>query len=133
MKIYSILLFLVFLNLVMGFTFTMIDTGEFLPEAQGILKNPITGGTSQHLDETIDAVEKFVNDPNLLTFLDGCFKFITNCGLIFFDIVSTPAMLISQVIPIPDALLKILTMGMTVITTFTLIQLLTGRWFSFVE
>ena len=72
-------------------------------------------------------------NPNVLTFLDGCWSFITDCGVLFFAVVSTPATLIAQIIYVPDALLQIITMGMTVITAFTLIQLLTGRWFSFVE
>lgn len=133
MKVYSILLFLVFLNLVMGFTFTMIDTGVFLPEAQGVLKNPATDNVTNELNRLTTSVQSFVDNPNVLTFLDGCWTFITTCGQLFFAVVSTPATLISQILPVPDALVQIVTMGMTVITVFTLVQLLTGRWFSFVE
>ena len=138
MKLYSILLFIVFLNLTMGFTFTMIDNGTFLPEAQGVIKMPSASKFMDDVNELYEHTNDLFTNFNIASLINGAWDFLKAAGSLFTSMVNTPSELIAQLflsagIVVPQALLLIVQMGMMIICAMTLIQLVTGRWFSFVE
>lgn len=147
MRLYSIFVYVLIFNLVLGFIATTIngvdgEEGIFLPDAKGV----VTLQTVESLNTAQDQLEQSLNKTmkdfqagdilGTMGSIGHSILDMINVGITFLgSLFMTLPTLICNVagIQIPDALMKILTIGMVILTVFTFIQLITGKWFSFVE
>lgn len=141
MRLYAILVYIVILNLVFGAVASMMPF--FLPEANGVLNLPSTTDFNEQLSSISNQSEllgsgRLTGTEWFGTMISLAFSVVSAGFWFLFSMFTSTPEFIAQIfasigIEIPSVLITILKIGLIVLTIYTAIQILTGKWFSFVE
>lgn len=142
MRIYAIFLYIVILNLVFGFVATAINMGWFIPEAQGVVTLPTTEKFSGSLNDLTKTFNNLGNQTSIgnailsISFSDIA-NIVTMPFIAIFSVCgSLPAFVLGILgfnADVVFAFTVILTPLIAISVIFAVIQLISGKWFSFVE